>query len=487
MTSEEPISNRFRVALSFPGEHRDFVLEVANELAEKLTRDRVFYDRWYETELVGVEGDIKLLSMYKQADLVIPFFSKYYSKSWCSVEWNTIRGILVSRRKDDSVIPIYLDKTDIPGWPIVNYGIELRERTPKQIAELILKIIAKRRNITDKSVQEQIEDLTSEIKQLEQQLEDLDQDYKSQKQKLEKSLKSKNEQLDQLSLKSKIKQLEQELTQEKLNNKQLSNSLQVFQEFKKLFFIESLGNNINLEMVYIPYGSFLMGTEDEEIRRLLKKFDNKDFEKEKPQHRVTVSSFFMSKYPITQAQYRQVMGKIIGLFTRDPSYFKGDERPIEGVTWYDAVDFCQKLSKQTGKDYRLPSEAEWEYACRAETTTSYSFGEVITDDLVNYGRNVGENGETTTVGKFQSNAFGLYEMHGNVSEWCEDDWHNDYQDSPSDGSAWLVGGTKVKVARGGSWSSKLEFCRSASRSGYASNSRGGNIGFRVVCTVSKTV
>lgn len=138
------MTNRFHIALSFPGEHRDFVLVVAESLAAKLTRDCVFYDEWYESELLGAGGDLKLQSMYEQADLVVPFFSQYYDKPWCSMEWETIRGILLNRRKDDAVIPVHLDDTDIPGWSAVNFGIQLRSRTPRQIVEIILQALAMR-------------------------------------------------------------------------------------------------------------------------------------------------------------------------------------------------------------------------------------------------------------------------------------------------------------------------------------------------------
>ena len=158
----EPESNRFKVALSFPGEHRDFVLKVAEELATRLTRDRVFYDEWYEFELLGVGGDLKLQSMYEQADLVVPFFSEYYSKSWCSLEWETIRGILLNRRKEDAVIPVHLDDTVISGWSTVNFGIRLRGRTPKAIADIILQTLAQR-NLLNVSQQERIKELTKKL------------------------------------------------------------------------------------------------------------------------------------------------------------------------------------------------------------------------------------------------------------------------------------------------------------------------------------
>jgi TIR domain len=140
----ETKSNRFSVALSFPGEHRSFVHNVAQALANKLTRERVFYDDWYEVELLGTGGDLKLQSMYDAADLVVPFFSEHYGKPWCSMEWETIRSILLKRREDDAVIPVHLDDTDIEGWAAVNFGIRLKGRSAKQIASIVLQALEHR-------------------------------------------------------------------------------------------------------------------------------------------------------------------------------------------------------------------------------------------------------------------------------------------------------------------------------------------------------
>ncbi len=248
------------------------------------------------------------------------------------------------------------------------------------------------------------------------------------------------------------------------------------------FFKQDLGNVVNLEMVSIPGDKFLMGTEDEEIERLVQKFNQEWFRNEKPQHEVTVQPFFMGKYPITQAQYQQVMGN-------NPSHFQGDDRPVEKVSWDDAVEFCQRLSEQTGTKYRLPTEAEWEYACRAGTTTPFHFGETITTDLANYNGNntyanepTGEYREQTTpVGSFPPNAFGLYDMHGNVWEWCEDDWHDNYEGAPADGSAWALENTSAKVIRGGSWHNFPNYCRSAIRVYDTRDDRAYAFGFRVLC------
>ncbi len=235
------------------------------------------------------------------------------------------------------------------------------------------------------------------------------------------------------------------------------------------YFTEDLGNGVNLEMIAIPGGKFLMGTDDEEIERLVKQFEWESFRAEKPQHEVTVKLFFMGKYPVTQAQYQQVMSK-------NPSSFKGDEQPVEQVSWEDAVEFCQRLSKLTVQEYRLPSEAEWEYACRARTTTPFHFGKTITDKLAHYNAS-----ETVRVGQFLPNAFGLYDMHGQVWEWCEDNWHDNYEGAPEDGSAWLSEVSIMKVMRGGSWVNNPSFCRSANRDNVMRDRHNCLIGFRVVC------
>ncbi|MFM6559796.1 MAG: SUMF1/EgtB/PvdO family nonheme iron enzyme, partial [Microcystis panniformis] len=158
------------------------------------------------------------------------------------------------------------------------------------------------------------------------------------------------------------------------------------------YFREDLGKGITLEMVAIPGGTFLMGTEDEEIERLVKKFNWEGFRRERPQHEVTVPPFFMGKYPITQAQWKAIASRTDLKVKQDldfkPAYFKdrpdSDRRPVEQVNWYDAIEFCARLSKLTVREYRLPSEAEWEYACRAGTTTPFYFGETITGELANY-------------------------------------------------------------------------------------------------------
>jgi formylglycine-generating enzyme required for sulfatase activity len=206
----------------------------------------------------------------------------------------------------------------------------------------------------------------------------------------------------------------------------------------------------------------------------------------------------MGKYPVTQAQWFAVanLPKIERNLNPNPAYFKGLNRPVESVSWYDAVEFCRRLSQATGKDYRLPSEAEWEYACRAATMTPFYCGETITTDLANYDGNytygAGVKGEyrqtTTDVGSFPANPFGLYDMCGNVWEWCADAWHKNYDGAPTDGSAWLEGGDgSYSLLRGGSWCEFPLLCRSAFRLDIRRDFYDYNFGFRVVCVSGRTL
>ena len=249
--------------------------------------------------------------------------------------------------------------------------------------------------------------------------------------------------------------------------------------------LEDLGNDIQLDMMLIPGGTFIMGSPKEEENSM---------DSERPQHEVTIEPFFMGKYQVTQAQWRFVaqLPQVNRELEQDPSHFKGDNRPVEQVSWEDAVEFCDRLSQYTGRTYRLPSEAEWEYACRAGSAKPFAFGDTITTDVVNYDGNYtygnapkGEyRGRTTPVGTFQPNAFGLYDMHGNVWEWCQDSWHSNYKGAPTDGSAWLDNeeSSNRKLLRGGSWFNYPANCRSAFRYDNDLDYRIGNFGFRVVCS-----
>jgi formylglycine-generating enzyme required for sulfatase activity len=255
------------------------------------------------------------------------------------------------------------------------------------------------------------------------------------------------------------------------------------------YFSEDLGNGVTLEMVAIPGGTFLMGTKEAEIERLVKKYNVNWFRSEKPQHQATITAFYIGKFPVTQEQWRRVatLPPVARELKKDPSRFKGDKLPVESVSWEDAVEFCARLSQATGKDYGLPSEAQWEYACRAGTTTPFNLGETISSNLANYNSNYTYENELkgkyreqiTEVGSFQPNEFGLYDMHGNVWEWCADNYRENYQGAPNDGTAW-VDRTNIFVLRGGSWNQPPGGCRSAYRSWGASNRINFAFGFRCV-------
>ncbi len=249
------------------------------------------------------------------------------------------------------------------------------------------------------------------------------------------------------------------------------------------YFRENLGNELGLDLVKIPGGNFLMGSSPTDPR-------GRDCER--PQHTVTLKDFFLSKFPITQAQWCIVAGfpKIKRDLDRDPSCFKGNKRPVERISWEDAVEFCDRLSQYSQRRYRLPSESQWEYACRAGTTTAFYFGPTLTENLANYmaKRTYGQEAvgeyrqETTPVGQFPPNAFGLYDLHGNVWEWCADHWHPNYWQSPTSQKVWFSDNPlNYRVLRGGSWDYDATYCGCAYRYSYHPQANPLNqIGFRVL-------
>ncbi|MEM6251322.1 MAG: SUMF1/EgtB/PvdO family nonheme iron enzyme [Cyanobacteria bacterium P01_D01_bin.156] len=257
---------------------------------------------------------------------------------------------------------------------------------------------------------------------------------------------------------------------------------------------ERLPDNLTLDLVALPGGEFMMGSPPDEIGRAIyfpTYEDTKGLDVE-AQHHVTVPPFWMGQHPITQAQWRAVasLPVITHELNCNPTNFKGDERPVERVTWHEAVEFCTRLSLYTGNTYRLPSEAEWEYACRAKTTSPFYCGNTLSTDVANYNGNYiygqGQKGSyretTVAVGSFGVNAFGLADMHGNVYEWCLDHWHPSYDNAPANGDAWVTDGNKnLRIVRGGSWCDGPDHCRSALRLRNGSDTRDNNVGFRVVC------
>jgi formylglycine-generating enzyme required for sulfatase activity len=272
--------------------------------------------------------------------------------------------------------------------------------------------------------------------------------------------------------------------------------------------------DLDLTMLPIPAGSFLMGSPEDEPDR---------FDDEGPQHQVTLGAFWMAQTPTTQAQWRTVAGwpKVERDLEPDPSYFKGNQRPVELVSWRDAQEFCRRLSQRTGKRYGLPSEAQWEYACRAGSSTPFYFGATLTPEQANC-----DDPATVEVASHPANAWGLHDMHGNVWEWCQDHWHSDYEGAPNDGSSWedcslgesegccaagrgsttprtaarptassttrttattasvsasVASDDEPRLLRGGSWDGYPRGCRSACRVGNHPGNRSNDVGFRVCC------
>ena len=234
------------------------------------------------------------------------------------------------------------------------------------------------------------------------------------------------------------------------------------------------------EMRVIPPGRFMMGSPAGELDRC---------EDEGPQHWVTIQKpFAIGCHTVTFAEYDLFCYKTKREYPYDKGWGRGWQ-PVINVSRQDALEYCAWLSSQTGAIYRLPSEAEWEYTARAGTTTAFWWGGYIDTHLANYdgnssyaGSSTGENRERTMpVAQFKPNPFGLYQVHGNVWEWCQDRWHDSYQDAPKDGMAWEGGQRNLYVTRGGSWVRDAKYCRSAARSNAPVSTKYIDLGFRVCC------
>ncbi|ETA69249.1 hypothetical protein MettiDRAFT_2744 [Methanolobus tindarius DSM 2278] len=233
---------------------------------------------------------------------------------------------------------------------------------------------------------------------------------------------------------------------------------------------QEISNSIGMDLVLIPSGNFYMGSDSTPLVA----FDD-------PAHEVSIeNSFYMGKYEVTQAQWKAVMGT-------SPSLFEGDELPVEQVSWYDAQEFISKLNEMENTDrYRLPTEAEWEYACKAGNDTDFSFTNEATD-LDEYGWSdsygwcaINANGTTHSVGEKKANSWGLYDMHGNVWEWVQDTWHDNYDGAPTDGTAWEDENSINRVGKGGSLMDGPNICKSSFRGSLDADSTSYVLGFRIV-------
>jgi len=261
----------------------------------------------------------------------------------------------------------------------------------------------------------------------------------------------------------KVSEIKTEILTNKTKSKQLTSKIKKEQRGK----IKGLsGNNftvpgVGIEMIWIKPGSFQMGS-------------NSGGESVKPAHTVNISKgFWIGKYEVTQKQWKEVMGS-------NPSYFKKDNLPVEKISWYDCLKFCKKLSLKTGLNFRLPSEAEWEYACRAGTTTKYYSGNSVSGLMeIAWCRRNSDN-TSRPVGGRRPNAFGLYDMLGNVWEWCWDNWHDNYDGAPDDGIAWKDTENSQCVLRGGGWYGNDDECSSYFRRSFQKDYTYTTYGFRVI-------
>ncbi len=220
------------------------------------------------------------------------------------------------------------------------------------------------------------------------------------------------------------------------------------------------------DMIFVKGGEFMMGD------------DESEFDSEKPAHRVRVNDFYMARYPVTQRLWEMVMGDT-------PSRFEGDRRPVERITWNDAQAFIKKLNAFTQRQYRLPTEAEWEYAARGGRLSrghQYSGSDKL-KEVGWYSDN--SHQETKPVGLKDANELDIYDMSGNVWEWVEDDWHGSYKGAPEDESAWINAGNRgsPRVLRGGGWTSYALYCRVAYRYSYGPDTRTDDVGFRLALSL----
>ncbi|MDX2248815.1 MAG: formylglycine-generating enzyme family protein [Bacteroidia bacterium] len=228
-----------------------------------------------------------------------------------------------------------------------------------------------------------------------------------------------------------------------------------------------LPNGFSFEMIFVEGGKFMMGSGENDSDAIFW---------EMPAHEVSMSAYYLGKYPVTQGLWKAVMGE-----ENNPSFFQGDLRPVEHISWDDAKKFIEKLNSVTGLTFRLPSEAEWEFAARGGNKSKHTVysGSNRLEEVGWYREN--SHQETKPVGQKLPNELGIYDMSGNVWEWCEDDWHSDYKGAPADGSAWIDAGDRgsARVLRGGSWGNYPRYCRVANRDYTSPGNRVNYLGFRL--------
>ncbi len=377
--------------------------------------------------------------------------------------------LLNTFQQSDSVESIL---EQLPKQRIIENLHNLNKQLNQQVANLEtqLKHLAgsNKQQIKKDDIEQHTNQLQSQIEKLKAEKEALETEYKSQITKLKNELKNKTEFADKLETQirklqntvKKDKSIYNKLEKEKENLKKELQRLKNPPKPKNANFTQKVGNTA-FDMIYVKGGSFQMGSKD----------GNSD---ENSIHEVTLSDFYIGKFQVTQKLWQEVMGS-------NPSYFKGENRPVENVSWDDCQEFIEKLNRKTKQKYRLPSEAEWEFAARGGTK-SKGFKYAGSDNVDEVAEYEGNNDkETKPVGGKKPNELGIYDMSGNVWEWCQDKWHDSYKDAPADGSAWESGNSSGRVLRGGSWLYDAKICRVAFRSISTPGNRFIYYGFRLVC------
>lgn len=427
MSANDSPDKRFKVALSFPGEHRPYVSKVAEILAAELGKDKVFFDNWYTAELTRPNLDIYLQNIYhKDSELLVPFLCKDYErKDWCQLEWKVIRD-LMKKRRDQDIMPMRFDETYIPGLFDLDGYLDLRQRRPKETAKLILQRV--KLNETGKIAH------------------DTPSTPKAKPWKIYGGIVACT--------------ISAAIAYYFISNMKPDPSIPI-----------QLENQLTL--IPISVKPFEMGGEKAS---------------EKPIHTVVLpDNFWMSQTEISFDQYAAYAREKQLAVPFDEGWGRVN-RPVINVSATEADAFAGWLTdtNQKGLSCRLPTEAEWEYAARAGSTTAYAWGDAADRTKANCRECDSlwsQQKQTAPVGSFEANTFGLKDMHGNVAEWVQDVWHDNYDNAPRDGSVWLRGGHASKrVTRGGSWSDGLDDIRSASRRGALDQERFRTIGFRVVCS-----
>ena len=461
MTSETS-TKRFRIAFSFAGEKRAFVEATAQILAQRFGEDKILYDKFHEAEFARFDLGIYLPKLYsEQSELIVSVLCENYDqKRWTGWEWVHIYGLL-TKADGYRVIHSRFDYANADGLSHVAGFVELDEKTPEQFATLILQRLAINEGKPKDYYTKNNDHQADPVKPTEQSnwiLEGLDLINESPQRQLMQLLERSDVESCVLIAGGRRYSMTKSMTN--LQQRPLwaskfgRDSLGIFAEM--MLSTEKVKANQTLR--WIEPGTFWMGSPEDEPGRE---------SNEGPRHKVTISQgFWLADTACTQALWQAVMGNNPSSFNDDP------QKPVEQVSWHDVQAFLKRLqSLLPGCQVDLPSEAEWEYACRAGTTTPFSFGANINPQQVNYyGENPypgGEKGEyrgkTLSVKSLPANRWGLYEMHGNVREWCKDGQRTYDEQAQIDPLGPMTGDVLPRVLRGGAWDDDAGWARSALR------------------------